>query len=321
VTLPSIPLSVGRTPPTRTWPDSQGQSITPTDRATLEHRRRHTERPPPLMVRGRANVRRPLRSAAADCSYSLASMSGMHFERMALEYVSSRPPYPPALYEVLKAEGVIGPGTRVLEIGAGSGLATRELVRSGSEVVAIEPGRELASLLKRDVPGAPALIGHLEDAELPDSSFDSAVAATSMHWVDLSVGLPRLYAALRPRGWLAVWRHRFGDDSVDTEFRRRVEHIVAERVRRESGERRADDGPTMHELTAGTWFEPVRTEHWRWSIDLDTDQLRRLFRTFSDWNDTEVEAVARAADELGGVVTEHYQSILHLLKRAPARRA
>jgi hypothetical protein len=77
----------------------------------------------------------------------------------------------------------------------------------------------------------------------------------------------------------------------------------------------------MDELTAGAWFEPVRTEHWRWSINLDTERVRRLFRTFSDWNDDEVEAVARAADELGGVVTEGCQSELHLLKRAPVHQA
>ena len=72
----------------------------------------------------------------------------------------------------------------------------------------------------------------------------------------------------------------------------------------------------MDELTAGGWFEPVQTERWRWTIDLTTDQVRRLFRTFSDWTDREVEAAADAADTCGGVVTEHYQSMLHLLRRA-----
>lgn len=244
-------------------------------------------------------------------------MTGMHFEWMAAAYAGARPPYPRNLYDVLENEEVIGPGKRVLEVGAGSGLATRELVRSGSDVVAIEPGPQLARLLEDDVPEASVRRARLEDVELPDSSFDSAVAATSMHWVDLSVSLPKLHAALRPGGRLAVWRHRFGD-SVDTEFRRRVQQVVAERARQMGGEGRADDRPTMAELTAGGWFQAVRTEHWRWSIDLSTDQVRRLFRTFSDWSDSEVEAVARAADDLGGVVTEHYQSLLHLLRSEPA---
>lgn len=45
--------------------------------------------------------------------------------------------------------------------------------------------------------------------------------------------------------------------------------------------------------------------------------MRRPFRTFSDWDDAEVAAAARAAEELGGTVTEHYQVLLHLLRRAP----
>jgi SAM-dependent methyltransferase len=242
----------------------------------------------------------------------------MHFERMAAEYARARPPYPSGLYAVLLAEGVIGPGSRVLEVGAGSGLATQELVRAGSEVVAVEPGVELADVLAREVPGVSVLRTRLEDAELAPASFDSVVAATSMHWVDLEVGLPRLHASLRPEGWLAVWRHRFGDEEVETDFRREVERVVARRPQRRPAARRTDDRPTMDELAAGAWFEPVRTEHWRWSIDLTTDQVRRLFRTFSDWDAAEVEAVAQAADDLGGVVTEHYRSVLHLL-RARAR--
>jgi hypothetical protein len=74
----------------------------------------------------------------------------------------------------------------------------------------------------------------------------------------------------------------------------------------------------MEDLATGGWFDPVWTECWRWSIDLNTDQVRRLFRTFSDWSGAEVEAAAQAVDELGGVVTEYYRSVLHLLRRASA---
>ena len=255
----------------------------------------------------------------ASCPRTVAVVSGMHFERMAAEYATARPPYPSGLYAALKAEGVIGPATRVLEIGAGTGLATRELVRSGSSVVAVEPGPDLARLLVQNVPGASVLVTTLEDAELPVGSFDSAVAATSMHWVDLTIALPKLHAALRPSGRLAVWRHRFGDEGFDTAFRGRVEQIVAARAGPGSGlELRADDRPTIEELIAGGWFQPVRSEQWRWSIDMDADKVRRLFRTFSDWDDAEVAAAARAVDDLGGVVTEHYQSVLHILRKSSA---
>jgi len=106
-----------------------------------------------------------------------------HFDRLAADYASARPPYPTVIFDLLSAEGVIGPGLRVLEIGAGAGLATKGLVAAGSHVTALEPGPALCSLLEETVPGVPVVPSRLEEAELPPATFDSVVAATSMHWV------------------------------------------------------------------------------------------------------------------------------------------
>ncbi len=234
---------------------------------------------------------------------------------MAEDYGSARPPYPAALFEVLRAERVIGPGLAVLEVGAGSGQATRELVSAGSEVVALEPGLDLAALLEHDVPGALVVRSRLEDAHLPESAFDSVVAATSMHWVDLSIGLPSLHAALRPGGSLAVFRNVYGDVGARSEFRDHVEQIVSRRQAAPS-EPTAEPRPTVSELEAEGLFVSVRSERWKWDIELTTTQVTDLFRTFSNWAAEEVGEVDAAADACGGTVTEHYQSVLHLLKRA-----
>ncbi|MFT4265196.1 MAG: class I SAM-dependent methyltransferase [Nocardioides sp.] len=234
---------------------------------------------------------------------------------MAAEYAEARPSYPESIFETLEGEGVIGHGVRLLEIGAGAGLATRELLRRGSDVVAVEPGAHLASILGNTTPGVEILTTRLEDAQLADADFDAVVAATAMHWVDLSVGLPKIHRMLRPGGWLAVWRNVFGDESVETPFRHRVNEIVAKRQDPNVGRSR-DQRPTMEELAAGGWFEPVRTEHWRWSIDLSAEQIGLLFKTFSNWTMAEAAAAEAAAEDLGGRVTEHYQSVLHLLRRA-----
>src|SRR5262249_21704377 len=104
----------------------------------------------------------------------------------------------------------------------------------------------------------------------------------------------------------------FGDDTVDTAFRDHVDRIVAARGPN-AGQDSLEWRPTMSELTAGGYFRHVRSDRWRWTVDLTTDQVTRLFRTFSGWTDAEVDAVRAAADTCGGVVTEHYQSVLHLL--------
>lgn len=240
-------------------------------------------------------------------------MSGMHFERMAGEYATARPPYPAALYRALADAGVIGKGRQVLEIGAGAGLATVELIRAGCDVVALEPGVQLTTQLRAVAPTANVIQTALEDADLPETAFDAAVAATSLHWVDLAVGLPKIRSALRSDGRLAVWRTVFGDDSVETEFRRRVAAIVAARSTAGPA-RRSEPRPSMEELAQGGWFMPESSEEWRWSINLTADQVHRLFRTFSNWTPAEADAAAQAATDLGGEVTEHYRTVLHLLR-------
>jgi len=53
-----------------------------------------------------------------------------------------------------------------------------------------------------------------EDAPLGDESFDLVVAATSFHWVDPSLGLPkvvRVGRVVRSEGWVALWWTSFGD--------------------------------------------------------------------------------------------------------------
>jgi hypothetical protein len=93
-----------------------------------------------------------------------------------------------------------------------------------------------------------------------------------------------------------------------------VHRIVAAR------EDPADDGvprdgrPTLAELTAGGWFTHVDTLTWQWSVDLTTDQIGRLFTSFSNWTPAEAAAAAGAADACGGTVTEHYVSVLHVLQ-------
>jgi SAM-dependent methyltransferase len=240
-------------------------------------------------------------------------VSGTHFEEMAAEYARARPSYPDIVFETLEQAGVIGPGTRVLEVGAGAGLATRPMLDRGSEVVGLEPGRQLAAILAEVAPDADVVVAGLEDAELAEDDFDSAVAATAMHWVDLSVGLPKLHRALRSGGLLAVWRTVFGDDTVQTDFRSVVGAIVARRGKTADGLREVR--PTVDELTAGGWFEHLRSEHWRWSIELDAEEAGRLFATFSDWTTAEAAEVEQAVVDLGGRVTEHYQTVLHVVRR------
>lgn len=234
-----------------------------------------------------------------------------HFERHAAVYAGARPPYPDALWDELLRAGYLTPGRRVLELGAGTGQATGPLLAAGLGVTAVEPGPRLAERLRAAHPAATVVVARAEDVDHGEDTYDLAVAATSVHWLDLDVVLPAVHRALRPGGAFLVWRNVFGDRAVRTPFRARVEEVVARRTRpARPGPDAEDAAATVAALTRSGLFraDPVRT--FRWSVDLDEDQVRRLFTTFSDWTPDEVEAVARAVRDLGGVVTEHYLSWL-----------
>ncbi|HWA59757.1 MAG TPA: methyltransferase domain-containing protein, partial [Caulobacteraceae bacterium] len=103
----------------------------------------------------------------------------------AANYDASRPPYPAWVFEVLRERCGLGPGTAAFEVGAGTGKATRELLRLGADPhYAIEPDARLAAFLRAQNLG-PALHvveAPFEAAVLPRADFDLGLAATSFHW-------------------------------------------------------------------------------------------------------------------------------------------
>lgn len=239
----------------------------------------------------------------------------MHFERHADTYARARPPYPPELWGRLRELGLLAPALRAIDLGAGTGQATGPMLDAGMAVTAVEPGTRLAAALHRAHPEATVIVAPAEDLDLPPSSFDVAVAATSIHWMDLDVVLPRVRRLLTPTGRLLVWRNVFGDpEQANTPFRDAVAEIVAARSRPPRPGPDPEDVTATSAALARTGLFVVQEQHtYRWSLELDEPSVRRLFTTFSDWTPGEVDRAARAVHDLGGRVTEHYHSWLIIL--------
>jgi len=241
----------------------------------------------------------------------------MHFEALAALYHRARPPYPAALWERLAELGVLRAGARAVDLGAGTGQVTGPLLAAGLDVVAVEPGPTLAAELRARCPTATVVVARAEEADLAEASFDIAVAATSIHWMDLEVLLPRLHRALVPGGRLLVWRNVFGDPHATvTPFRRRVHEIVGRRAASPRVGNPEDADATAARLSGPGLFTVEETSRFRWSIELDEKAVRALFRTFSDWSQAEAEEAAAAVRALGGSVVEHYRSWLIVAQRA-----
>jgi SAM-dependent methyltransferase len=129
------------------------------------------------------------------------------FDQAAELYDRARPAYPAELFDDLAALTAIGPGSRVLEIGPGTGQATLPLAERGCRVVAVELGADLAAVARRNLAGFPdveIVTAAFEDWPLPAEPFDLVLAATAFHWIDPSVRVDKVADGLRPGGSLAT---------------------------------------------------------------------------------------------------------------------
>src|SRR3954452_132340 len=132
---------------------------------------------------------------------------GRVFDEVPELYDRVRPGYPDELVADLVAITGIDRDSSILEVGCGTGQATRSLAALGSSVTAIEPGAALAALPPHRTPAfGNVTVETTTFEEWADRGrrFDVLVAASAWHWVDPSVGWQRAHDVLFPGGWLAL---------------------------------------------------------------------------------------------------------------------
>lgn len=98
---------------------------------------------------------------------------------MAEAYERRRPSYDPELVAWVAERLRLGPGATVVDVAAGTGKLTRQLVPTGARVLAVEPLEEMREQLCAAVPGVDAFAGSAEALPLPDGSADAVAVAAA----------------------------------------------------------------------------------------------------------------------------------------------
>lgn len=129
------------------------------------------------------------------------------FEEVPELYDRARPRYADAVFDDLVALAGLREGARLLEIGPGTGQATRSLAERGFEIVCVELGAGLAARARQKLASfANVEVVHadFETWEPVGELFDCVVAFTAFHWVDPNLRYARSANALRDAGKLAI---------------------------------------------------------------------------------------------------------------------
>src|SRR5437667_2669460 len=118
---------------------------------------------------------------------------GKLFDAASYDYREGRPGYPSEVFTLLAERCGLGAGSRVLEVRAGGGQATRPMLEMGAHVTAVEPGAGLVERLIERASEFPlhVIVSTIENAAITSSSYDLVVSATAFHWVDPHVGLAK----------------------------------------------------------------------------------------------------------------------------------
>lgn len=114
----------------------------------------------------------------------------------ASDYARGRPHYPREALEWAVPDGA----RTALDLGAGTGVLTRDLLDLGLEVIAVEPLPEMRAL----IPDGRGREGTAEAIPLADDAVDAIFVGQAWHWFDAATALAEAHRVLRPGGALVL---------------------------------------------------------------------------------------------------------------------
>lgn len=244
------------------------------------------------------------------------------FDTVAGQYDEYRPEYPQELVDSIIALSRLSENGRILEVGCGTGKATRLFASRGYAIHCIEPGRNLAAVAARNLQGYPRVsfeIVRFEEWQERPNEFDLIISAQAFHWIPVEIGYAKAARSLRPGGSLALfWNMHPGfhgqlDAELDEIYRKitpelngpenTIEETILERTA---------------EITQSGCFGPVTVCRFPWSRTYQTREFIGLLGTYSDHIRLPVQTrqrlfagIAAIVDAHGGSIEENYIAVLY----------
>jgi SAM-dependent methyltransferase len=232
------------------------------------------------------------------------------FDRVPDIYDRIRPDYPPALFDDLFA--LLPASPYVLEVGAGTGKATRDLLSHGATVHAVEIGPAMADKL-REVIAANELtvtVGDFEEVPVEQAAYDCVFSATAYHWIAPGAQLDRPAELLKPEGVVAIVDLIQVDSPSDRGFFAAAQPIYERYGEGHKGRpspRREDADPSMRAaLEHDDRFTEVRVRHYDWDQTYTAAQYRQLMLSYSPTQLMEPLARQGLLDDMEAFVREHF---------------
>lgn len=223
------------------------------------------------------------------------------FGAIAGLYDEVRPDYPAEVIVAAIGRAAAEPPLRILEVGCGTGQATRLFAALGHQVHATDLSDDLVAVASQRLEAFPNVtfgIGPFEQLDLPDHAYDLVISAQAFHWIDPAAGLPKAARILAKDGALALFWN-FVDYDATPELRG-IRDLAVSHVPAFAGWPDASTG--QFDAFGSAWedavreaggFDAVERSVFAWTVAYTHERFQKLLATFS-WTQTAPEQ-ARAA--------------------------
>ena len=236
----------------------------------------------------------------------------MSFDGAAETYHAIRPSYPPPMFDELFR---LLPGhPAIVEVGPGTGQATRDLLSRGADVHAVEIGPAMAAKL-REVLSSTALtvtVGDFEDVQLAEHSFDAVFSATAYHWISPTAQVDRPASVLKPGGIIAIVDLNQVSSPVDNGFFAAVQPSYERYGEGHAGppppDRNAVDPPIHRVLRGDRRFSNVELRSYDWDQTYSAASYRKLMLSYSTTQLMSPPARQGLLDDIENFIRQHYDN-------------
>lgn len=245
------------------------------------------------------------------------------FNVAAPDYETFRPSYPQSLaQDVIDLSGIPAAGT-ILEIGCGTGQATRLFAARGYRMVCLDIGPDMVEIAKarfRDQPNVTFVVTEFEEFDPAGHTFDLIIAGTSFRWIRPEAQYVKTSAFLKPGGALAVFANQHvGRDRGFFAEVQEIYRLYAPSLATPAAVRDARDGP----IPGSDLYDAPMVRRVPWSQEYTAEQYVRLLGTYSDHIALPEDQRRRLLREIarlietryGGKVVKHHEAVLDLRKK------
>ncbi|MET8878229.1 methyltransferase domain-containing protein [Nocardia sp. NPDC004604] len=226
---------------------------------------------------------------------------------MAEQYERTRPSYPEDLIDEILGDSV--DALSVLDVGSGTGIATRQIAKRGAQVLGVDMSPGMAEIAERH--GIATEVVPFETWDPAGRTFDRVISAQAWHWMDPITSAAKAAAMLRPGGRLCLFWNigHHPDDLADALHAayRRVLPPDAARLTIGYAINRSSDLPADFSVITGSPHafehmteEPI--EPFPWSHTYTRDQWLDQLYSHSDHTALADDVRQNLFDEIGSTI-------------------